>query len=185
MAARLMAQSAQFVELEDRQDSSIGGGISRARMAERFREALRKQSSKMESQEVENCVDVCFRAILRRHNSRSTHNARMKGPLHEDVKRNVLKQLHGKRPRSSSHLGELIDLETFSVACSCNDPIEFEAFLDFFDRDRKLGFLERMFTPMHIRKIVDGNLDKMERLTLVNTTKALTVGSTTRTTSIG
>merc|ERR1719329_336331 len=64
----------------------------------------------------------------------------------------------------------VIDLETFAVACSCEDRLEFDTAVMLFDLDRHARRLETIFMPKHIRRFVDNtksmNLKSLSQRTL-------------------
>lgn len=133
MSARVAGQSVQFVELEDQTGDCRG--ISRDRLSERLHETFALQDKKLNSTELEKFVDVCFGALVTRF------------ALEEE-------KGHGVDSGGDVDLGQVLNLETFSVACSCTDPIEIGSAMDLFDQDRPVSSVEWFFTPSQIKKTV-------------------------------
>lgn len=156
MSARLAATSTQFVELENTQllDEGKPRGITRDRLVERLKETLQFENLTIDKRETDSFAHMCFNAILQRHNPKSSYVARKKhrfALLKSEVQHGL--QSHNLT-RSLRDDDALINLENFTVACSCNDPIAFDAVISLFDSDRRMSPLEWIFTPNHIKTCI-------------------------------
>jgi len=60
-----------------------------------------------------------------------------------------------KNSRDSGKKGN-VDMEAFCIACASNEPLSFASLVTVFDRDRKLGLLERFFKDQTISAIRKG-----------------------------
>lgn len=162
MVTRLAAHSVQFLEMEDVSDAKGDDvqGISRERFSERLHEVLGRQSHVLEEHELQQFVSVCFDAIMARHDL-----GRTKETGESTFSLNLGEDAH-------------INLETFSVACSNNEPINFETVIRLFDADRRVKFFEKFFTPSHIKKhVICGVRHSLTRST---TTESVSVAAASR-----
>jgi len=142
ITTRLMTSSAAFVQLEDVDGTENGGaGISRKRMSERLREVLRNRSSTLDSYEVEQLVDYCFKAVT------STRKTRTAFQLLVEEVTGLFKK--GREPEVV--VSPCIDIDAFSVASTSNERISFATVVDWFDADRRLTWLEKLFTPYDVK----------------------------------
>lgn len=146
MATRLMGNSSTFVDLQDCGDdaSGTGGGISKRRMGERLKEAVRHRSSILDDGEVEQLVNFCFNAI-----SNSS--------IYQGIRpsKSFFMQVIGKGREPEQKYREadaVINIDQFNIACSSTEPIGFEAIVELFDRDRSIRRLERFFMPPYMQE---------------------------------
>lgn len=106
----------------------------------------------MDQRELDSFAHMCFRDILERHNPKSRYVHRKKHRL-EELKVEAQQEFLSRNETKVFDNG-LINLENFTVACSCNDPIPFESVIALFDSDRRMSTLEWHFTPKHIQKCI-------------------------------
>lgn len=164
VAVRLMTHSVPFVELADTADILGRAGISKRRLKERFREMVKHRRA-IDDSELEALVEFCYEQAITsagpaQHalhwRSKLRFNAK---EMKEDPDRAEKGQPEGEAgaidPSGKAHTHHsMLDIDAFSSACSANEPMNFEAVVDLFDKDRKLGFLERFFMPKPLWKAI-------------------------------
>lgn len=122
MTVRLVANSVTFMQLTT-QDS---GGISRERLRERLSHILSHRREVIDESELEALVNFCF--------------------LEKDV-RSFAYEVGLGHQLSNLGSSRTMSIDDFSIACASREPVNLEAVVDLFDRDRKPSFMERAFTP--------------------------------------
>lgn len=133
IATRLMAFSVPFDELADTMHPSTGDvhGISREMMEERLKEVLISRTGQLDEEEIANFVHFCFGEVID-HRQVTMWNR----GLHKDK------------------TGDVIDMDSFSVACSDREQVDLESIVKLFDRDRRPCFLEKFFVPKRLKREV-------------------------------
>lgn len=120
------------------------------------------QSSKIDDEELESLVKVCFNCTLNLHKvdaadtdvAFSTWLLTFLGDLvrtYCGILYNSLPRLRSPSPSYTVDTNRRITLETFSNASSCNEPVELAAIVELFDRDRMPTGLERLFMPEQVQ----------------------------------
>lgn len=138
MAARLMALSASFVQLEDVTKNG-SEGISVRRMAERMDRVFGKRQELDETERIA-LVRFCFDQIV--HAEWGSQRHEVKHTLKRIGQELGIVQIPTYDP--SAHT---IDLDHFSNACSFNDAVAFDSVVSLFDRHRRTTLLEHVFMP--------------------------------------
>eukprot|EP00421_Protoceratium_reticulatum_P054695 CAMPEP_0168505866 /NCGR_PEP_ID=MMETSP0228-20121227/77085_1 /TAXON_ID=133427 /ORGANISM="Protoceratium reticulatum, Strain CCCM 535 (=CCMP 1889)" /LENGTH=270 /DNA_ID=CAMNT_0008522953 /DNA_START=12 /DNA_END=821 /DNA_ORIENTATION=+ len=123
MASRLMVCNAAFVELVDAEDAGETG-ISKERMRERLREVLRLR-------QLAGLVEFCFKAVTSSTQNETLMEEHLKGV------QEVLHMASGRAEGSVSQGEELINSDSFSVACTSNEWVNFDTVVQLWDVDRR------------------------------------------------
>jgi len=142
MAILLMSNSVAFLELTDVEcDKSQLPGISRERMTERMQQVMRQRRQDLDDNEVAAFVDCCYMSLLQDKGDDSTFNkfGQKLLPWH-------------KRCTVDKGMKEMIDIDTFNGHCSFHSPVNLEAAVRLFDKDRQRLWLERIFTPRGVNR---------------------------------
>jgi len=135
MAVLLMSNSVAFLELSD---ATYGGhpAISKARLAERLRHVLQQRRHILDDGELSAFVSCCFQNLKEGNGDRKA--------LQQILSWGRYSQADDDRDDES---GNILDIDTFNLHCSYDSAIDLDAAVQIFDRDRRRGPLERLFTP--------------------------------------
>jgi len=139
MAVLLMSNSVSFMELSDVNSKDSGHpGISRARFEERLKQALQQRRDVLDEAELSAFVDCCFNSM--RPGTNNTFFKLVKNSFGGFFQRK-------DAGKYSSSEEAVCDIDTFNVHCSYDSAVDLDTAVSLFDRDRRQGFVERMFTP--------------------------------------
>merc|ERR1719486_545332 len=133
-----MSNSMNFVELGESAGPDSGQKrISKKRMDERLREALRHRGGSLDDEEQDSFVNFCFRAVATNKDKKALRPSSS----------GLFDLLGVDRQRSEEEMQEHINIDCFNKACSSLDKMRFEAVVELFDRDRRIRPLETFFMP--------------------------------------
>lgn len=155
ISMRTIGTSASFVELMDAVVEEDNGSakvvMSWMRMKERLAELfVEHRGDAFDEEELNRCVDFCYRAVVDYSDEYHVLND-LWGEL----------QKKGRRPSKRNVFnitdGQVIDLKSFTFACCSSESIRLASLMELFDRNRRVCFLERIFTPRYLQWLEPGN----------------------------
>jgi len=157
MAMRLLEHEVAFNDLEDPSHGKIGE-ISRNAMSDGIGHIMERRGHFLDESALQHMVDFCLNTVT--HDFRGADKTPESG-LHmmvTDVLDGVntiywdVKEAFGMHPPENTEFHDTIDVDKFASACSSTEPINFDALVRLFDKDRKRSWLERFFMPMKLRE---------------------------------
>jgi len=141
-AMRLLTHSVSFCALAEKAEGS-DPGISKAKMREKLGEMIKKRGHILDDQELDHLVNFCFKAALQPPSQSTTVSSELAASILDE----------GTHSTCLSD-EEALDIDTFCVACSSNERMNFDNVITLFDQDRKKSPMEFMFTPRALTRAI-------------------------------
>jgi hypothetical protein len=160
-----VANNIPFTHLADVPDPAFAGatGISRPRMRERLAHCFKHKSEVLDEEELTRFSNFCFDQITPLGIEKQRGKCPMLTGLMEELGG---VQLSAANDPSHEDFGKLqvINTGTFSKICSVQAGVDFDDIISLFNRDRRVRFLERLFTPPMLYSTVHGSTHVVTRL---------------------
>jgi len=163
MAMRLLEHEVSFNELEapGENHNEGAGHISKAVISSSLGHVMERRGNVLDGNEMEQMIDFCLTTVSEDFNGQdqvldeggftSFLNEACDGlnTFFEDVKESLGCTKEDKDDNSTQ-----VDLDKFASACSSAEPISFDALVKLFDKDRRVGLMERFFMPQKFRQSI-------------------------------
>lgn len=156
MSARLLVWNASFVDLVDKELSGGIQGISKSRMHERLISLLKTRHSELDAGEIDRLCQFTHQAMLSLNTRPGSLQplSSLEGGIREYTSELGLRFTEKPGKSQSEIEKDIINSDRFSVACTSNENLNFDAVVKLFDKERKRWFLERLFTPKAFKEIL-------------------------------
>lgn len=160
ITGRLLAASASFVDLADpdngeaeghEADASISKETIHATIAEIIRNDKHILSTTLDKGEVARLVDFCYWSMVNVQNF--TKGSVFSHPCSTLKHPSAGHHLHHGGKSTIGLSAPSVGIEVFTSACASSEALEFDAFVQLFDKDRKMGYLEGFFTPNYLKNL--------------------------------
>jgi len=159
MAMRLIEIEAAFNMLESTHCSKDGQGyILKDDLRMSLSHVMQRREHELDDDEVRNMAHFCASAVVKSFGTGSEAN-KVEGWIEklsqsfeflQNISGDLQEALGCTKVKPWADTPQIY-LDSFAAACTSADPMSFDNLVKLFDRDRKLGFMERIFTPLSLQ----------------------------------
>mmetsp|Transcript_986 Transcript_986/g.2389 ORF Transcript_986/g.2389 Transcript_986/m.2389 type:complete len:1008 (-) Transcript_986:65-3088(-) len=156
MAMRMMANNTAFEKLEDvhsDREEENKSGISKQRIEKQIKRILANRGNTLDRREIEQMATFCHYAAVDLANKaqKKTLKAVQDASSVSTSRSSTFSRALKRSPTGGVDESDVVNVDSFQCAVSTTEPIDFESFVDLFDRDRRRSFLEEFFMPKKLK----------------------------------